>query len=484
MAGLSTALTHALSGLTVSAAQTAVTARNVSFAGEPDYVRRVTQVSTLSDGSAVLAATTRSVDGLLQADALKASADSSGQSVVLDAYGQLSATVGEVSADGSLAAGINALAIRLADYEADPSSQSLAGAAVMAAKDVAQGLNDATATVQNLRAAADQAIAQSVNTINSLLQRFQAANQTVINSNSDDAARNDALDQRDAILSQLAQEIGIRTVKRGANDVAIYTDSGVTLFETTARQVTFQPTGAFSATTTGSAVYADGVRITGDGSVMPSAAGKLQAQVMVRDRMAPQYQSQLDEVARGLVSAFAEHDQSGAGLPAVTGLFSHGGSPAVPAAGVAVPGLAATIAVNPAALATPQTLRDGGFGGAAYVYNSTGAAGYQARLTGLINALSAPQGFDPAAGMGTSGTVDSMARSSAAWLEQGRSSAEQSAIVASARAARAREALQRVTGVNIDEEMTRLLDLDKAYQASAKVMTIVNQMMQQLVNVV
>ena len=53
----------------------------------------------------------------------------------------------------------------------------------------------------------------------------------------------------------------------------------------------------------------------------------------MRDNAAVTYQSQLDEVARGLIDAFKETDQSGAALPDVPGLFTYPGAPAMPATG-------------------------------------------------------------------------------------------------------------------------------------------------------
>ena len=47
-------------------------------------------------------------------------------------------------------------------------------------------------------------------------------------------------------------------MSRGDNDMAVYTDSGVTLFDVKARAVTFDRTYSFSATTAGNVVYADG----------------------------------------------------------------------------------------------------------------------------------------------------------------------------------------------------------------------------------
>ena len=94
-------------------------------------------------------------------------------------------------------------------------------------------------------------------------------------------------------------------------------------------------------------------------------------------------QAQLDEMARGLVTLFAESDQVGGGAPTRPGLFTYSGAPAMPAAGVVVPGLAASISVSasvdPAQGGDVNLLRDGAIsdpGNAAYVYNTSGAAGF------------------------------------------------------------------------------------------------------------
>ncbi|MCE3543813.1 hypothetical protein LXJ56_26915, partial [Escherichia coli] len=61
----------------------------------------------------------------------------------------------------------------------------------------------------------------------------------------------DFLDQRDGLLKQISGEIGITTMVRGDNDVVIFAESGVTLFEGSPRKVSFTPTAAFAAGTTG-----------------------------------------------------------------------------------------------------------------------------------------------------------------------------------------------------------------------------------------
>ncbi len=57
-------------------------------------------------------------------------------------------------------------------------------------------------------------------------------------------------------------------------------------------------------------VTVDGVPITGASSPMAIQSGALAGLADLRDTVAPEYQAQLDQIAGGLVNAFAESDQS------------------------------------------------------------------------------------------------------------------------------------------------------------------------------
>ncbi len=72
----------------------------------------------------------------------------------------------------------------------------------------------------------------------------------------------DYLDQRDTIVSKLSQEVGVSMTLRANGDAALYTDSGVVLFDKQARSVSFAATNIYSPGTTGNAVYIDGVPVT------------------------------------------------------------------------------------------------------------------------------------------------------------------------------------------------------------------------------
>ena len=276
---------------------------------------------------------------------------------------------------------------------------------VSAASDLASSLNSGSATVTQVREQADQNIATSVGTINSLLSQFTAANNAVVTGLQTGGNVASAEDTRDSIVTQLAQQIGVSTVDRRQRLESIYTDSGVTLFQDAPRVVSFTPTPTLVDGASGAPVTVDGVPITGANSPMPIQSGALAGYAALRDTLAPEYQAQLDQIAGGLINAFAESDQSATPtLPSLPGLFTTPGATSLPSMS-ATTGLAATIEVNPNVDASqggnPNLLRDGGIsdpGNPAYTYNSTGSASYTGRIQELAGEISATPELRPVRG--------------------------------------------------------------------------------------
>jgi flagellar hook-associated protein 1 FlgK len=122
--------------------------------------------------------------------------------------------------------------------------------------------------------------------------------------------------------------------------------------------------------------------------------------------------------------------------------------------------------------------------GAAYLWNTSGAPGYAGRVENLIDELGAGRDFDPGAGVVSRGTVASFAASSAGWLAEARRAARSDFDVATAFSARASDALSRATGVDLDAEMAKMLNLERSYEASAQLIRAVDQMYQTLLSVV
>jgi flagellar hook-associated protein 1 FlgK len=362
---------------------------------------------------------------------------------------------------------------------------------ITAASNLASSLNSASQTVQQVRSQADSDMSTAVKTINSLLAQFGQANATIVTGLQSGTDVTDAEDARDNVLSQLSQQIGVSTVANSNGSMSIYTDSGVTLFQDSARTVSFTPTATLTAGTTGNPVMVDGVPITGAAAPMAIQSGALAGLATLRDTVAPQYQSQLDQIAGGLVNAFGESDQSATPtLPSLPGLFTYPGATGLPNTG-AMTGLASSIEVNanvdPGQGGNVNLLRDGGIsdpGNAAYAYNTTGAASFTGRIQQMVSAITATRPFDTGAGLGSSDSLSDYANGSVSWVQAQNQHASDQADYQNSLATQASSALSNATGVNTDNEMTNMLNLENSYATTAKLLTTVNNMFNALLGAV
>ena len=493
------------SAFTSTAAQSSVIASNISNVSTPGYVREVAnQVATSYGGSEVVSISRQANAALL--DQLNTStSESAAQTAISTGLSTLAATVDDsassTSASGALQNGTSPSAMlgnlqsALTTFQATPSSAAAAQGVLTAAQNLTSALNTGANTVSSVREQADQSIATSVDSINKLLGQFQQANDSVVSGLASGGDVASAETSRDSILTQLSQQLGISTTTNSNGSMSVYTDSGVTLFQDTPQTVSFTPTATYTATSVGSAVTVNGIPITGASAPMAVQSGALAGYSQLRDVIAPQYQTQLDQIAGGLVSAFAESDQSATPTqPTLPGLFTASGLTSVPA-DTAVDGLAASIEVNPNVDPTQggslSLLREGGIsspGNSAYTYNTTGAASYTGRLQQMSAALTATDSFAAkssqgvATGLETSNSLTGYATDSVSWLQGQNQTASNAANYQSSVVSQASAALSNATGVNLDTEMTNMLNIENSYSSAAKLLTTVNTMFSALLN--
>jgi flagellar hook-associated protein 1 FlgK len=479
---LSTALWIANSSLLNTSKQTAVVSRNVSDASNPDYTRRTAVVTSTAPGARSVDVQ-RAANDLLFKNNLKALSALMGQQTLSDGMDRLDLAVNGADNASSAATAIGDLQEALQSYASAPSNQNLAENAVDAARNMVRTLNSGTEAIQNFRAESDTEIATAVSDLNDLLSQFQEANSDIVAGTRNGRDVSDSLDRRDSLLKQISSLVGISTFTRSDNDMVITTKDGATLFETVPRSVTFEAQPIYTAGTVGNAVYIDGIPLAGGSGGNTDASGKIAGLLQLRDDVAGTMQNQLDEIARGLISAFAETDSTGT-LPDQAGLFTWPGGPAIPTAGTLVGGLAGSITLNAAfdsdVGGDPTLLRDGGANGAAYVHNTDGAASYTDLLLSYSDNLDTPMTFDSAAAVGTSQSLASFSTSAIGWFEGVRKDASTAAQAKEALATRTAEALSNATGVNVDTEMSLLLDLEHTYAASARLISAVDDMLNSL----
>jgi len=467
---LSSAINTAQSLLGNTAKQTSVVSNNITNATNPNHVRRTATLGTTEYGSQIVRID-RAQNEVLFRNQMTALADASGQSTLLAGLEQFKVLVGGNDFERSPSRLIGDLRDTLQAFAAKPSEQTLADTAVANAGELAAMLRTSSSATQTLRREADAAIAEDVDRLNTILARFEIVNNDVVSGTAIDKDVSAELDERDTLLREISEMVGITTVTRSNNDLVLYTEAGVTLFETLPRPVEFVPTTTFDATVTGNTVVVDGVALLAGIGGNTSAKGSLAANLQLRDDIAPTYQSQLDEIARGLITLFEDSELF---------VWTPGG---ILPPGTVEPNLAATIEVNtaldPALGGNPMVLRDG-VGGAS---NPAGDSGFSDLINQYLADFETDMAFDGSTALAPSQNLIAYASSSIGWLEALRSGANEANEKKSAYSARITEALSNEAGVNIDEELALLLQLEQSYAASARIITAVDEMLRNLLAV-
>ena len=500
---LSSALNIVNSSFAAIGAQTSVIASNVANANTPGYSKQIAHVATTDLGGVTVNSVTRAANAALASEVNAANSLAAMQTAISSGLSTLARTVSDsasASTTGSQSNGNSPFAMlsnfsnAISTYQAAPGSVSAAQAAVAAAKAAANSLNSAAAAVSQVRSQADQGVAQAVNTVNSLLTQFQNVNNGILSGMANGTNVSMLQDTRDTLVTQISQQLGVTTSINSNGAMSIYTETGATLFNVTPGQLTFSNGvgSTLGPNAVGAAVMLNGQPITGPNANSQIQSGAIAGLVQLRDQIAPEYQTQLDQLSGTLITAFQETDQSTShpGLPPLPGLFTSAGLTGVPPSSQ-WGGLANSIAINanvdPAQSGDAFLLRDGGISDTAnadYTYNTNGNAGYTGRLTQYISALQAPASFSPAGGIGQSGSLLTYANASVSWVQSANQLASNNASYQTSLQSQASAALSNATGVNLDAQLTNMLTIESSYQASAKLVTTVNAMLNALMNAV
>ncbi|TNM66068.1 flagellar hook-associated protein FlgK [Aliirhizobium smilacinae] len=472
---IASAINTTKSILSNTATQTATVSTNTSNTNTEDYNRRTAVTTTNPYSGATTVKLERTEDAALLKQTLSAIADDAGQQALLKGLVSLDAVMGGNESSATPSQYLAALVEALDTYATSPSDVTLAAAAVAAAGDVANSLNQQTSAVQGLRVEADSEISTTVDKLNQLLKDFEKVNDKVKEKISRGEDANDALDTRESLVKQISEIVGVSSTIRDGNDMVLYTSGGITLFETVPRAVTFDASAALDATTDGNAVYIDGVALAQGKGSSTSASGSLQSLLQLRDEVYPTYQEQLDEIARVTIGVFAETD----GTNDIAGLFTtKDGSPVDFDTAQIVSGLAGLITVNTNAQTDPTTLRNGNISGVSQ--NTENASGFSDLLYKYLAGFEETVSFDGNAGSTTSATLLAYSTDSVGWVQEYRSNASSAAESTSAMQMRAKEAYANATGVNLDEELILLLDIEQSYKAATKLLSTIDEMLSAL----
>lgn len=478
---LSLALANAVSGLRAGAARTEVISNNISNAMTEGYGRRDISVSSHHVGAT--SAGVR-VDGITRASspviaekwriALGGQGFASAQSGGLS---RLAQAVGEPGAPGALATAADAFDDALAAAADTPESEILLAKAVSSASDYAAAIGRIAAEAMALRSELDASIAGDVAKVNSALSNVHSLNGE-IKARAVMGEDITALeDQRDRLISEISSIIPVKVSRRANEQVAIFARNGAQLLDGKVFELEFTPTGVVTPEKTLANGALSGLTVNGWPFPVGEAAGdgfldggSLSAKFSLRDDVIPGLTGQLNGLAAGLIGRTEGLADDPTLAPGEPGLFVDGGVAGDPAEGLALR-LQVNDAVNPAAGGEVWRLRDG------LNASARGDVGEDDLLRGLQDAMRRTL---PAAGLSGSKSAAGFAASFSATVHAAASEAEADLSYRRGAADELSDSLISQTGVDSDQELTKLLAAEQAFAANARVIQVVDDLLETL----
>lgn len=458
------ALTSALSSLRTTQQQAAMVSHNLANATTAGYVRRdldLSAVTTAGRGAGVrVDAVARKVDELLIRDARFETSRYSGQEARASALADYALVLGQPQDEKSVSTQLSKLQQAFSRLHDMPNDDAARNAVVSQAAALAGGLNRAAEAVQTVQDDARDRLQTSVDAVNTSLQRISELNGKIATLETRGGDAGDLRDERDRLLDQVSQEIGIRTYSREDGQTVVMTRNGQTLLDHPLAP------GEQPLTLLGDEVMANGVSL----SAKPDSeiqSGRIMGYVQTIKQDMPRAMAQLDELAAGIVQAFqgAEAD------PTQPGLFTDAG-----AAYGATAGLASRITVNDVVRTESWRMQSG--------VQAAGPLqpGDQTQIDRFLTVFTDTRSF-AATDMPASATLGSYATAMVSAQQGYRTGAESEMNARKISADTLETARINRDGVNIDDEMQKLLLIEQSYGASAQVVQVAGRMIDILLQI-
>ncbi len=323
--GLTTSLTNAVSGLRVNQDSIDILSRNIANSGTPGYHRQslnIIDYNSQDSSYARSVGTNRAFNSSLQAYYTRQVSDTANSSVRASYLDRLQGFLGKPGTAGSLDGVFGELQNALQGIATSPDDYNSRAQAVSAAQSMVETLNRLSSTIQGMRQETEGQIATDVHNLNGMLSSLSEVNNRMLDLGMTETARAALLDQRDRLVSSVAEMIDVRADYRPDGTVALMTRSGVGLIDNGVSTFKFESAGNLSPNsifdvdpaqtkvgkmtlTTPSGLTID---LVTQGVLQ---GGELGGLVALRDQTLVEAQAQLDEIAAGLALAFSTNKTAG-----------------------------------------------------------------------------------------------------------------------------------------------------------------------------
>jgi len=498
MPGLNSSLNIGLSGLQAAQAALNVVGHNIANVNTPNYSRQRAilvnndsqNFGNLQFGTGVNLNNILGVrDRFLEMQITQATSRQSGADVRYSGLEGISPVFNEDGSEAALGTLVQRFFQSFQELSARPEDGAVRTNVIGRAQSLVSGLKSRYQLLTDQRNQADRNVGSLVTEINTITTEIAKLNSRIATEPTE-GSDTDARDQRQGLANKLAGLVGIQVFEDSKGQLQVTLDSGAAVLVNgnTAYTMTATPDGTMGNLNRVDVVLGTGVPINVTGAVKEGALG---ANLDLRDKILVGLQTKLDELAAGISGQVNQAHRAGFALDGVTtgtdfflGVAGNNLVNNLPAGQVAglpttvsslnnYQGMVNALTVNAAVVANPGLIAAAGVAGAA------GDNANARRLANLQNTGTVDTGVDGVGDTGPFSTfIGSLANNIGTQAQgfQTRSTNDENLLTA------LQNQRDRVSGVDLDEEATTMLAFQRGYQASARFISVINQLTDQLVN--
>jgi flagellar hook-associated protein 1 len=461
--GLSSALSASANGLSVVGKWAELTSRNISNVTTEGYGRKTLSVTSGPNSDIYANGIRREIDASIDALHRLEISRAARQTAIFGDIEAHASSLGGTDSPGSLASRLSSFQSDLTILANNPGETAVQRGVAESAKDLARSLNLASRSVTSVIEIANAGAGRDVAEANGFLEEIARIGEGIFREGPGTLRSAAFEDDLSRAMDGLSRIMDVRLERSARGEISLFTTGGAPIMERNEAVRLSWNVGPGSVT-------AGDIEITpGISGGRGISEGSLSGHVEMRREIAPRLGRQIDEIARGLIEGFAAADATVA--PGGESLFSDS------APGGSAP-LAQRIVVNAAFLPEEggdlRLLRDGA--GSA----TPGAANDGTQVRAFLSVLETTRSFDPSVGVANTATLVDFAAMTITEHNLVRTAAAESrdGFLASAEAISATRS--SIEGVNMDQELQRLLTIEQNYSANAMVMKTVGEMIDAL----
>ncbi|TVP72712.1 MAG: flagellar hook-associated protein FlgK [Rhodobacteraceae bacterium] len=473
---LSLAFSSALSGLSLSKRGTQTVADNISNANTEGYgVRSVTQAARSVGGNGngvTFTGISRHADQALIGELRNATSQKENATLLGSFWQKMETGLGLPGESGSLSSTLTELDSALQRARLSPDQPALLQQVTQAASDVAKKISSASQSLLVERDRADAAVDRDIKWLNNTLESIAGLNKEIQRQSLLGGAPEALMDVRQNLIDQVSVKLPIREFPREDGRVFLLAQDGSILVDKNAAKFDFVRTLDPSAQD----MSLPRISLNGRDISLTNpmfASGQIGANLQIRDTHAPDLLRRLDEFSTDLIERFtpAALSLDSTAAAEVFGIFSLRGQATFDGY---TPGISTLIEVNPVVFEEPWRIRTGVDAAV------PGPVADNANLDRMVQAMqrSSLISSQISSGRDIHGHVTDIL----SLLGTERLALDQRISRDVARFTALNETLA-AQGVDTDAELSKLLVLEQAYAANARVLSTIDAMMRTLMEI-